>query len=197
MSTLVTAGLSATAELWPAIRQAYEWVHRAAHLLGNEEGLGILQMRREYRGLLFEMSSRQEELEGLSGMVGWFLKVTRSYWTGLFQCYEVPGLPRTNNDLEQCFGSVRYHERRATGRKGASPTMVVRGRVRLVAAVVSRGKGLGAADIRPMDLGRYSDLRAELEYRHEVRRVQRRFRRDPASYLARLEQELTKQCLPA
>jgi len=45
----------------------------------------------------------------------------RSYWPGLFHCYDVPELPRTDNDLEQLLGSHRYHERRASGRKVASP----------------------------------------------------------------------------
>ena len=40
-----------------------------------------------------------------------FVKVTRSYWPGLFACYESSDLPRTNNDLEHTFGSHRYHER--------------------------------------------------------------------------------------
>ncbi|MBW4640564.1 MAG: hypothetical protein KME05_20510 [Gloeocapsa sp. UFS-A4-WI-NPMV-4B04] len=35
-----------------------------------------------------------------------FLKVTASYWSGLFHCYSVPGLPRTNNDLEHIFGTT-------------------------------------------------------------------------------------------
>ena len=39
-----------------------------------------------------------------------FVKVTRSYWPGFFHCYDLSGLPRTNNDLEQFFGSHRYHE---------------------------------------------------------------------------------------
>ena len=136
------------------------------------------------------MSSRVGESEELSGMVGCFLKVTRSYWPGLFHCYEHSDIPRTNNELEQCFGSVRYHERRATGRKGASPAMVIRGRVRLIAAVASREQGLDAMDIQPQDLQRYKQLRAELEYRHETRRAQCRFRRDPDGYLSRLEQQL-------
>ncbi len=176
--------------MWPTIAQAYEWVHQAAHLLANEEGLDVLELRRRYRGLLWQMSNCQDKLDGLSGMVGCFLKVTRSYWPGLFRCYEVQGLPRTNNDLEQCFGSVRYHERRATGRKGASPAMVVRGRVRLIAAVASRKQGLDAKQLQPQDVQRYTQLRAELEYRHETRRAQRRFRRDPEGYLARLEAHL-------
>ena len=43
--------------------------------------------------------------------------------------YAVSALPRTNNGLEQLFGSQRYHERRATGRKMASPATVLRGEV--------------------------------------------------------------------
>ena len=39
-----------------------------------------------------------------------FVKVTRSYWPGLFACYESSDLPRTNNDLEHTFGSHRYHD---------------------------------------------------------------------------------------
>ena len=81
-----------------------------------------------------------------------FLKVSRSYWKGLFRCYRFPDVPRTNNDLEHHFGSVRYAERRASGRKGASPAMVVRGSVRVVAAVVTPPGGFAAADIRPADL---------------------------------------------
>jgi hypothetical protein len=33
--------------------------------------------------------------------------VTKSYWSGLFFCYDVSDLPRTNNDLEHIFGSTR------------------------------------------------------------------------------------------
>ena len=43
-----------------------------------------------------------------------FLKVTKSYWPGLFGCYQASDLPRTNNDLEHAFGSHRYHRRRAS-----------------------------------------------------------------------------------
>src|SRR5258706_9695353 len=34
---LVQTGLTATEKLWPAIQQAYGWVHQAAHLLANAE----------------------------------------------------------------------------------------------------------------------------------------------------------------
>jgi hypothetical protein len=171
-------------------------MHRAAHILNNEEDLRVEQLRRDYRKLLGEMFIRKEEAGALSGAVSLFLKVTKSYWKGLFRCYRFSDLPRTNNDLEHHFGSVRYSERRASGRKGASPAMVVRGSVRVVAAVATPPEGFVADDIRPADLRRWRILRASLEKRRESRRAQLRFRRDPDTYLAKLEEQLLKEALP-
>ena len=75
--------------------------------------------------------------------------------------------------------------------------MVVRGSVRVVAAVATPPEGFGAADIRPTDLQGWRTLRASLEKRRESRRAQLRFRRDPEAYLGRLEEQLLKQALPA
>src|SRR3954464_7105105 len=133
------------------------------------------------------MSIRREEAGALSGAVSLFLKVSRSYWKGLFRCYRFPDLPRTNNDLEHYFGSVRYGERRASGRKGASPALVVRGSVRVVAAMATPPEGFTAADIRPVDFEEWKALRASLDNRREGRRAQLRCRRDPEAYLGGLE----------
>jgi hypothetical protein len=194
---MLMRALTQTAPLWPPIRLSYSWVHRAAHILSNEESLRVEQLRRDYRHLLAEMSRRKEQAGALSGAVSLFLKVTKSYWMGLFRCYRFADLPRTNNDLEHCFGSARYHERRASGRKGASPAMVVRGSVRVVAAIATPAGGFDAASIRPMDMERWRVLRSSLEKRRESRRAQLRFRRDPDAYLGRLEEQLLKQALPS
>ena len=45
-------------------------------------------------------------------------KVSRSYWPGLFHCYDVPGLPRTNNELESRFRDTGRRLLRTTGQKG-------------------------------------------------------------------------------
>jgi hypothetical protein len=195
---MLVGALAHTAPLWEPIYLTYSsWVHRAAHILKNEENLRVEDLRREYRYLLKEMSSRREETGDLSGAVSLFLKVTKSYWKGLFRCYRFADLPRTNNDLEQCFGSVRYAERRASGRKGASPAMVVRGSVRVVAAIATPPEGFAAPDIRPANVESWRTLRTSLEKRREGRRAQLRFRRDPEAYLSRLEEQLLKQVLPS
>jgi hypothetical protein len=196
---MLARALAHTSPLWPPIRLVYSWIHRAAHILANEEDLRVEELRRDYRRLLAQMSSRREEAGDLSGALSLFLKVTKSYWKGLFHCYRFPEgtLPPTNNDLEHCFGSLRYAERRASGRKGASPALVVRGSVRVVAAMATPPEGFTAADIRPNDVERWRALRSSLEKRRESRRAQLRFRRDPETYLRRLEGQLLKQALPS
>ena len=44
--------------------------------------------------------------------------VSRSYWPGLLHRYDVPGLPRTNNELESRFRETRRRLLRTTGQKG-------------------------------------------------------------------------------
>jgi hypothetical protein len=196
LQALLARGLTATAALWPEIRTAYAWVHQAAHLLTNPAGLDVYELRRTYRGLLAEMGSQRATAGTLAPAIAHFRTVTKSYWLGLFPCYEVPDLPRTNNDLEHFFGSARHHERRVTGRKVATPSLVIRGAVRLVAAVATRQKPLGATQLRPANPTRWRQLRTELDQRHEARRAQLRFRRDPTTYLAQVESSLLQPSLP-
>jgi hypothetical protein len=177
-------------------QQAYAWLHQAAHLLANAEQRDVDTLQQEYQLLLETMTQHQAELGALAPAVVHFRKVTTSYGDGLFQCYHVKDLPRTNNDLEQYFGTARHVERRVTRRKRASPTLVVRGSVRVVAAGASRLVSCSAADSRLTDVAAWQALRQTLNYRHEGRRRQLRFRRDPQAYLISLEQHLLTPSLP-
>jgi len=183
--------------LWPAVEAGFAWVHRAAAILANASQASYAQVRRSYRQLLLEMAPWRQQADPLLARAAThFLKVTKSHWRGLFACYAHPDLPRTNNGLEQYFGSWRYHERRITGKKVTSPSTVIRGCVRLVSAVLTRLKPPSGADLRPARLQDWYTLRATLEQRHELRRQQRRFRRDPQGYLRAIEEKLLKSTLP-
>ena len=197
LDALLARGLVATAELWPGIAQCYAWVHKIAHLLANTDNLEVELVRCAVRRVLYEMGQERDALGALAGAISHFRRVSRSFWLGLFHCYQVADLPRTNNDLEQLFGAARYHERRASGRKVASPSLVVRGAVRVVAAIAGRQRRLGAAELCPGDLPAWRALRGQLDRRHESRRRQLRFRRKPALYLAALEAALLKPSLPS
>jgi hypothetical protein len=168
-------------------------VHQAAHILTNTDHLSSAKVRQRYEDLLAEMRSSGSLTAPLSQMTATFLKVTASYFPGLFHCYDVANLPRTNNDLEHVFGSTRYHERRATGRKQASPGLVVRGSVRLVATVATQSYHFSGPDLAPRDLAQWRTLRKQVDYRHEARREQHRFRKDPERYLRALEEQLSQR----
>jgi hypothetical protein len=187
---LLARGLDSTASLWPPLKLTYAWVHQAAHILANHDQLTGEQVRAQYQDLLACMDAHKMEVASLSKAIEHFRKITESFAPGLFYCYDVPGLPPTNNALEQCFGSARYHERRATGRRGAIPGVVVRGPARMLATLATRLYPFGPAELCPSDYQTWRDLRRQLSYREENRRKQWRFRKDPATYLADIEERL-------
>ena len=195
---LLRRGLEETADLFPAVRESYKWVKRAARILKNEEGLSAKKVRRRLAQLLVRMRQATATTTEPSVRTGLkqFLKVTQSYWPGLFRCYESPEVPRTNNDLEHAFGSHRYHERRASGRRRGSPGLVVTGSARVISGLATRLRPEEGLVLRPGYVEGWQELRADLERRRESRRKQRRFRHDPAAYLAQLERKCLQLTLP-
>jgi hypothetical protein len=167
-------------------------VHQAAHILANHEQQTGAQVQETYQTWVKHMQEQKVSLGTLGTAIDHFVEITENFAPGLFHCYDVPDLPRTNNDLEHCFGIARAHERRATGRRGAVPGVVVRGSVRLIAVLVSTREDLQAADLQPTHSQKWRELRAQLHYREEARRQQFRFRKNPATYLAALEAQLLK-----
>jgi hypothetical protein len=193
---LIGRGLESTAPLWPDIERVYGWVHRAARILGNAAGEAATVVRRRFDGLVGAMARHRAGAGHLGVAVEHFRKVARSYRPGLFHCYAVPDLPRTNNGLEQLFGSQRHHERRATGRRAASPAVVLRGEVRLIAATATWLRPPTARDLGRVSRERWRDLRERLDKRRHARTLRSQFRRDPGAYLAALEQQACQPTLP-
>jgi hypothetical protein len=196
---LLRRGLEETAHLFPAVREAFTWVKRVSKLLKNDATLSASKVRRRLVQLLGRMrgaaatTSEPSVARGLKH----FLKVSKSYWPGLFRCYESPEIPRTNNDLEHAFGSHRYHERRASGRRRASPGLVVMGSVRVISAAVTRLRPDEGLSLPSGYVDDWRKLHAELEQRRETRREQRRYRHDPVAYLTELEQRCLQLGLPS
>lgn len=189
-------GLAETSDFWEPIRAGYVWVHQAAHLLNNAQGLDVLVLRCQYRQLLTTMGNFLDH-EGVLGRAATqFRKVSKSYWRCLFTCYSHADLPRTNNALEQQFGSYRHHERRCSGRKTASAMTVLRGSVRVVAALSTPERAYEGVELRPHSLTAWKALRKDLQSGHGERAQQRRFRKDPQAYLTALEERLVKAVLP-
>jgi len=199
LQQLLRRGLEETAALFPPVREAFKWVKRVARILKNRGQLPASKVRRRLAQLLVRMrqaAATTDEPSVQKGLLH-FLRVTKSYRPGLFGCYESSDLPRTNNDLEHAFGSHRYHERRASGRRRASPGLVVMGSARVISSLATRLRPEEGLVLRPGYVSRWKELRADLEARRESRREQRRFRQDSVSYLRALEQRCLQLLLPA
>jgi hypothetical protein len=123
LRSLLAKGLDRTRALWPDIRRSFRWVHAAARILKNTAGRAADDVKTRYTRLLDGWRERRDACGTLGDAVDRFLKVTDRYRPGLFHYLEVPGLPATNNDLEQFFGAQRHHERRSGPGGGRSGQM--------------------------------------------------------------------------
>ena len=155
-----------------------------------------LFVQQRFGAWLIFMSDQREKLGSLADSINHVLKITRSYWSGLFHCYRVENLPKTNNDLEQVFGSFRHHTRRTTGRQKTPASLLVRGESRLIAAVVTRIKTFTATDLATADLVAWREQRSQLEILRQKRLQQLHFRRSPENYLLELETKFIQSILP-
>jgi hypothetical protein len=76
------------------------------------------QVASQLRGYLDTVRFRPDLPPSVQQLGAHLDTVSRSYWPGLFHCYDVPGLPRTNNELESRFRDTSRRLLRTTGQKG-------------------------------------------------------------------------------
>jgi hypothetical protein len=193
---ILAPGINHNVTHWSELSLAMKWIHQTATILDNKEQLPRLFVQQRFGAWMIFMSDHKAQLGSLADSIPHLLKITRSYWSGLFHCYQFENLPKTNNDLEQVFGSFRYHQRRTTGRKKAPASLLIRGESRLIAAVVTRLKTFTARDLAMVDLVAWRHQRSNLESLRQTRLQQRHFRRDPDNYLLQLETKLLQSILP-
>src|SRR5262249_58759659 len=103
---LLRRGLEETAPWWPAVRAASRWVKRVARSLRNRDGRPAAWVRRRLTQLLSQIrqAAAGTAEAAVRQQLRHFVKVTQSYWPGLFACYGSADIPRTNNDLEHLLG---------------------------------------------------------------------------------------------
>ena len=196
LEKIISQGLEKTKEFWLEIDWAYKWVKQGVKILENEQQQDSESVKREYQLLMKSMLEDKEKAGKWEETIDHFLKVTASYGDGLFHCYSVSGLPRTNNDLEQTFGSFRHHQRRCTGQKKSPVSTVVRGSSRLIAAIATKLKTFRDCDLAQVNLKQWRKVRSELKRINYSRIQQRRFRQNPDVYLESLENDLLQLILP-
>jgi hypothetical protein len=76
------------------------------------------QVARQLRAYLDDLLALPDLSPRLDAFRRHLDKVSTSYWPGLFHCYDIAALPRTNNDLESHFRDTQRRLLRTTGQKG-------------------------------------------------------------------------------
>jgi hypothetical protein len=197
MHVILDNALTATAAYWPSLILFFTWLGQATAILNNPRQPPAAFVRAQYQALLasFAAALLTPAGETLREWGYHFLKITQRYWTGLFPCYEVAGLPRTDNDVEHLFGKLPHQERRTTGRKVATPSLIIRDSVRVLSAVLSWLQPLTPRQLGQVDWVQWQEERRQLGKLRQTRVLQLRFRQQPEPYLAALEARLVKLSL--
>ena len=120
LSQGLQSALSPFAQTSQEVRQGAAWLRDIAYILEPAATHAVRgeQVAGQLRGSLDTVLRRPDVTPTLSVFGRHLDKVSRSYWPGLFHCYDVPGLPRTNNALESHFRDTGRRLLRTTGQKG-------------------------------------------------------------------------------
>jgi hypothetical protein len=180
------------------VRRMHGWVLEAEAILSGswaaaEEAVtnaGMAARFDAWIAKLKEAASGQRLTETEQECLRHFLQVTDSLRPQLIQCYDVPGLPRTNNDMEGFIRAIKTRYRRVSGRKNWNRYLLRYGRrvAYYEAQVRSAGGEAGVngavGQVTPQE---WRGGRAEQRERQADQLKQYRFRHKRATFLQRLE----------
>ncbi len=111
------------------VRQAADWLEQLAAILdpdGKPARSGA-EVQAEWQAYLDQIVEESQASSPLLEFGSKIVKVSRSYAPGLFHTYDVPGLPRTNNERETEFRDVTRRLLATTGQVGAAKRLLLRG----------------------------------------------------------------------
>lgn len=189
------SALSSLDQTYQEVQQGAAWLHDIAYILEPPPAArSAEQVATQLRGYLDTVRSRPDLPPSVQQVGAHLDKVSRSYWPGLFHCYDVPGLPRTNNELESRFRDTSRRLLRTTGQKGLTQrTLQRQGAWELLPRPSTEAELLDALPHTPRE-----DLEQERQRFAEHRRrfaMQSRSRRQTQTQFAQLRRRWAE--LPA
>jgi hypothetical protein len=110
------------------LRQAANWLQHISHILdpeGKPDRSGA-QVQHELFAYLQDIQRESLASPRLRQFCQKIYQTSLNYTPGLFHCYNVPGLPRTNNDRESEFRDLNRRLLATTGQKGLVKRIIQR-----------------------------------------------------------------------
>jgi hypothetical protein len=174
------------------LRQAAGWLKDISALLDPQNkpvrsGAQVKQALLDYLDKIAVESQANPDLELFSHTI---CKTTHSYAPGLFHCYDVPGLPRTNNDRESEFRDLNRRLLSTTGQKGLTKRLLQRdGAWELIPRPSSLQETVKA--LSQVDPGEFQKERNRVREHRSRFRLHTRSAKHSRIQLDRLEQQWT------
>ena len=179
-------------------RRQRQWLIDLDHLLDPERDppKTSLSVTQAVDGYLMDLTTRPVQDGEDQRVAAHINQIFRSFWWGLFTCYDVDGIPRTNNELERFIRQIKMRQRRGSGRKNVHDFVI---RYGAYAALIDPAENLDEL------LTRLDEVDQE-EFLKERKRLNTtlleetniyRFRHHRADYLAELEAQWEAAVLEA
>jgi hypothetical protein len=110
------------------LRQAANWLEYITVLLDPEDkpDRSGAQVQRELFAYLDDIPQESRLSPRLSRFYAKIRQTTLNYTPGLFHCYDIPGLPRTNNERESEFRDLNRRLLSTTGQRGLVKRIIQR-----------------------------------------------------------------------
>ena len=120
------SALSPFAQTYQALQQGAAWLRDIAYILepSPTQPPSAAHVAGQLRGSLDTVLRLPDVTPPLYAFGRHLAKVSQSYWSGLFHCYDVPSVPRTNNELESRFRDTGRRLLRTMGQQGLTQRML-------------------------------------------------------------------------
>jgi hypothetical protein len=169
------------------VQAAHSWLRRIAECLryppasyptpeNSDSPLTAEQVKREMEDLLQQFRPDFRRCPAQTALYRAWRRVWKNCGAELLPCYDIPGLPPDNLQLEALFGRLRRHQRRVSGRKS---TRELRDFGQYQALFLAESEEHLLQQLRQVPLAEYEAHRLRLAEAEAPRQFLHRLHRDP------------------
>ena len=164
------------------LEETHEWLEKIATCLRYppnkypEEQITGHQVAQEMENLQQQFQPKKKYRRPQMALCGKLHRLWNSYGEQLLPCYDIPGLPPDNLQIESLFNHLRRHQRRISGRKSTRELREF-GHCQVLFIADSPSDLLD--QLRQVPLSDYKKLRKQLETGEGTRKFFHRLHRNP------------------